>query len=124
MKVWEIDLSIRSNYIDSNGFKWATDNVFGTLTGVDCYADIMERHSLKELMSLNFEPFVDWSKVEVDTPCLVKAVEDGNWMRRYFAGIFRGEPRFWAHGSSSWSASSVDSHTFWKYYKLADTTKE
>ena len=31
------------------------------------------------------EPETDWSKVEVDTPILVRADEEEAWLKRYFA---------------------------------------
>ena len=31
------------------------------------------------------EPEIDWSKVAVDTPILVRQTEDGEWLRRHFA---------------------------------------
>jgi len=129
MKMWEIDLSVRSNYIDSNGVEWVVNNDYETLTGVNHRVDVMEeyKYNLKELISLNFEPVVDcvdWSKVEVDTPCLVKERESGNWLRRYFAGIWKGKPYFWHFGATSWSIGNEGEMTAWKYCKLADTTNE
>lgn len=63
------------------------------------------------------EPEVDWSKVEVDTPILVKAIDDGKWKKRYFAKYEGGKVYAWQAGGTSWNKDCVAS---WKYAKLAE----
>lgn len=63
------------------------------------------------------EPEVDWSKVEVDTPILVRDSEDEDWYRRYFAEYKDGVVCTWYGGQTSWSGDGV---TEWKYAKLAE----
>ena len=66
------------------------------------------------------EPEVDWSKVEVDTPILVKDFENEEWRDRYFARYENETIYVWGDGRTSWSAydnSDVDS---WEYVKLAE----
>ncbi len=60
---------------------------------------------------------VDWSKVEVDTPILVKAIDDGKWKKRYFAKYEGGVVYAWDGGKTSWNKDCVAS---WKYAKLAE----
>ena len=67
------------------------------------------------------EPEVDWSKVEVDTPILVRCSEDGLWMRRYFAKYENGIVYTWKDGHTSWTE---DSMTGWACGKLAETEGE
>lgn len=67
------------------------------------------------------EPEVDWSKVEVDTPILVKAIDDGKWNKRYFAKYEGGKVYAWQAGGTSWDKDCVAS---WKYAKLAEDEKE
>ena len=69
------------------------------------------------------EPEVDWSKVEVDTPILVRDREDTTipWVRRYFAEYIDGVVYAWNGGCTSWSEEYT---TGWKYAKLAETKGE
>ena len=67
------------------------------------------------------EPEVDWSKVEVDTPILVRAYEDEDWLKRYFAKYEGGTVYAWNGGCTSWNESVA---TGWEYAKLAETEEE
>lgn len=66
------------------------------------------------------EPPVDWSKIPVDTPVLVKNVENYKWENRYFAIYKDNRVYTWSGGSTSWSVDSIKSITSWKYAKLAE----
>lgn len=50
------------------------------------------------------EPEVNWSKVKVDTPILVREDEDEEWMARYFAKFENGVVWSFCDGRTSWSA--------------------
>ena len=63
------------------------------------------------------EQEVDWSKVAVDTPILVKEV-DSNWLKRYFAKYENGKVYAFVDGGTSWS--SEGQCLSWKYVKLAE----
>lgn len=67
------------------------------------------------------EPEVDWSKVEVDTPILVRDCECEKWLKRYFAEYKDGVVYAWNGGVTSWNE---DYMTGWKYAKLAESEKE
>ena len=67
------------------------------------------------------EPKTDWSKVEVDTPILVKNSEDDEWHRRYFAKYEDGYIYAWRDGCTSWTAYSNDDVTMREYAKLAES---
>lgn len=67
------------------------------------------------------EPETDWSKVEVDTPILVRDGEDGKWIRRHFATHDGKFVYAWSGGRTSWSE---DHTTGWKFAKLAESEKE
>ena len=62
-------------------------------------------------------PETDWSKVEVDTPILVRDFEGSDWFRRHFAKYENGTVYAWDGGDTSWSGGVV--MTEWKYAKLA-----
>ena len=67
---------------------------------------------------------VDWSKVEVDTPILVKYSEDGDeeWIKRHFAKYENGKVYAWFDGCTSWS---TEGHmVIWNYAKLAESEEE
>ena len=67
------------------------------------------------------EPEVDWSKVEVDTPILVRNSEYGEWKKRHFAK-YENETIFaWGDGCTSWSECGF---TSWNFAKLAETEGE
>lgn len=68
------------------------------------------------------EPEVDWSKVAVDTPILVKDFENENWLKRYFAKFENGKVYAWNDGRTSWS--STCDNISWKYAKLAEEGDE
>jgi len=69
------------------------------------------------------EPEVDWSKVKVDTPILVRNNEDKEWVNRYFAKIEDGKVYAWVCGATSWTVDDEYDVTFWKYAKLAESEK-
>ena len=70
------------------------------------------------LMKEYEEPQVDWSKVEVDTPILVKNREDDMWREMHFAKYKNGNVYAWSDGQTSWSAYDM---MVWKYAKLAES---
>ena len=74
------------------------------------------------LMEEYEEPEVDWSKVKVDTPILVRNLEYRRWVKRYFAKYKDGIVFAWTGGSTSEDAHNV--RTPWKYAKLAENEKE
>ena len=60
---------------------------------------------------------VDWSKVAVDTPILVRDCEEGIWRKRYFAKYEDNMVYAWNGGATSWSA---ERSTNWKMAKLVN----
>ena len=69
------------------------------------------------------EPPVDWSKVAVDTPILVRDFEEDVWRNRYFAKYENGKVYTWLGGATSWSVDSGDV-TDWKFAKLAESEEK
>lgn len=65
------------------------------------------------------EPSVDWSKVPVDTPILVKDSGDTCFIRRYFAKFENGVVYAWSDGRTSWSDGTR--MTNWECAKLAES---
>lgn len=75
------------------------------------------------LMEEYEEPGVDWSKVEVDTPILVRYSKTSNCHKRYFAKFEDGMVYAWSDGRTSWS-SDDDETDGWTYAKLAEMEGE
>ena len=63
------------------------------------------------------EPKVDWSKVEVDTPILVKQGKNGEWLERHFAKYEKGDVYAWVDGQTSWTGADKIK---WKYARLPE----
>ena len=70
------------------------------------------------------EPTVDWSKVAVDTPILVRDFVGDEWARRYFAKYENGIVYAWCAGATSWSACRSINITDWKFAKLAESEEK
>lgn len=64
---------------------------------------------------------VEWNKVKVDTPILVRNSKDDNWEKRYFAKVENDEIYAWDDGTTSWSVANKEyCVTAWRYVKLAE----
>lgn len=80
--------------------------------------------TLKWANSEYVEPPVDWSKVPVDTPILVRAHEDGVWTRRHFAKYEDGKIYAWSDGLTSWSDAGSINVSAWECAKLAESEEK
>lgn len=67
------------------------------------------------------EPEINWNKVEVDTPILVRATKNEEWSKRYFAKYENGYVHTWIGGCTSWSEENASA---WRYAKLAESEEE
>lgn len=79
------------------------------------------KNILKWLLSEYKGPEIDWSKVKVDTPILVRDYESEEWVRRYFAKFADGKVYAWSDGATSWTADGECDVSFWNYAKLAES---
>lgn len=70
------------------------------------------------------KPKVDWSKVKVDTPILVRSSESNKWIKRYFAKFVDGEVYAWDDGATSWTANDECDVTSWNCAKLAESSEK
>ena len=70
------------------------------------------------------EPEVDWSKVKVDTPILVRQCEGNKWIKRYFAKFVDGKVYAWDEGATSWTADGECYVTSWNCAKLAGRSEK
>lgn len=75
--------------------------------------------AMKKWLQEEYEEKVDWSKVEVDTPILVRASAHNDWEKRHFAKYENGKIFAWRDGMTSFTVES--GHTIqWNYAKLAE----
>ena len=68
------------------------------------------------------ETEIDWSKVAVDSPILVRDYEDETWYKRYFAKFESGIVYTWLDGRTSWNSNNETND--WEYAKLAEEDDE
>jgi hypothetical protein len=79
------------------------------------------KHKMLEWLDSEYvEPPVDWSKVAVDTPILVRDSEEEAWRKRHFAKYENGIVYAWGYGATSWSAYGSDNIIDWEMAKLAE----
>lgn len=64
------------------------------------------------------EPPVDWSKVPIDTPILVRDSEAVFWVKRHFARYQNGVVMAFRDGRTSWSSDGGES--CWSYAKIPE----
>lgn len=84
-------------------------------TECTCFTDEHQCIDIAEYLGV-----VDWSKVAVDTPILVKQHEQDEWEKRHFA-CFKDERVYaWLCGATSWSADYEGDTTDWNLVKLAE----
>ena len=110
------DIDFCSDFIKPNILKK------DSCTGVEC-----GRCSMVQMLWMledYKEPEVDWSKVEVDTPILVRQTEDGEWLRRHFAKYEGGIVYTWKDALTSWTVLYDEDVTGWEYAKLAKSEEE
>lgn len=77
-----------------------------------------DRNEMKKWANSEYvEPPIDWSKVAVDTPILIRDSSFFGWGKRYFAKYENGTVYAWNNGTTSWSG---DRCTPWKLAKLPE----
>lgn len=93
----------------------------------DCLFNFMDGGSCREARkkwtnSEYVEQPIDWSKVAVDTPILVRGNADLEWTKRYFARYANGSVYAWHYGTTSWSSGGHT--TAWRLAKLAESEEK
>lgn len=63
---------------------------------------------------------VDWSKVAIDTPVLVRDDENDLWRRRYFAGYNNNEVYVFSNGTTSYTCTDDEKPVVYKHARLAE----
>lgn len=63
---------------------------------------------------------VDWSKVAIDTPVLVRDDENDLWKRRYFAGYNNDKIYVFSNGTTSYTCTDDEKPVIYKHARLAE----
>ena len=133
MKIWEVmrkekvgseyeawDYKTNKNIIWKLNLKSTSNTIELTRTIYNHIEPITSYYELEEIMNLDFievDEKVDWEKVKVDTPILVKKVS--GWKRRCFAKYESGHVYAWDDGMNSFTANNDPSRiSKWDYAKL------
>lgn len=96
-------------------------NSGGRVKCINNISKIMPQIERNEVLNIAEElGLIDWSKVPVDTPVLVKDYENNSWKKRYFAYFQYDKVYTWGDGATSWSSERSGSVTPWMYAKLAE----
>lgn len=104
-----------------NGNNFCNDFVIPVIRkGCECLGSCEQCRMLQTLWLLEEyeEPEVDWSKVEVDTPILVRNHKSQEWDARHFAEYEDGVIYTWVGAGTSWTSNGK--MTAWRYAKLAE----
>ena len=67
---------------------------------------------------------MDWTKVDVDTPVLVRDNEDEPWTRAYFAFYSGGQVWTFMSGSTSWSVEDPNLTHPWNFAKVTEEDQD
>lgn len=80
-----------------------------------CFTEENQQIDIAEYLGI-----VDWSKVAVDTPILVKDDYYDKWEKAYFAKYEDEMIYVWSNGRTSFSARNKDDTFIWDRAKLAE----
>lgn len=95
-------------------------NSGGNIKCINNISKIMPQIERNEVLNIAEElGIIDWSKVAVDTPILVRDCEISIWEKRHFASFENGKVHAWNGGTTSWSTENKNTMS-WKYAKLAE----
>lgn len=71
----------------------------------------------------NNQKEIDWTKVKVDTPVLVRSCETDSWKKRHFAKYENGEAYAFPNGGTSWTEEHCVP-VCWSFTKLAEGSEK
>ena len=89
------------------------------LKNIATYGYIESELALIDVVNGEFEEYLDWSKVPVDTKILVSDNGD-TWHKRHFAKYENGSVYAFPNGRSSFTTEVSDTIYPWKYAKLCE----
>ena len=122
MKIWELDWTDDKQYTDSRGLDWTvvSGDLFRNLDK-KVVEVIFDQYPMCEILELDFEPVVDWSKVKVDTKVRVSNGDGIVWARRHFAKYEDGKVYVFDGGQTSWTTNK---YSAWNNAVLVEESEE
>lgn len=111
-----------TKYKDKNGIVWKLDGTkhdFCAYIG-GSYAVLTTYYTHKQLVDMEFEEVIDWSKIPIDTKVLVWSKLNNQKLHRHFAGVdnVTGQVKVWDAGQTSFTT------TRWNTWSCAELYKE
>lgn len=108
-----------TKYKDKNGIVWELDGTkedFCAYIVGEGYVVLTIHYTHKQLVDMEFEEYVDWSKVPIDTKILVWNKIAKQKIYRHFAGVDRGtgQVKAWDLGQTSFTT------TRWNTWECAE----
>ena len=103
-----------AKYENGNVYVWADGQT--SWTGAD---EIKWKYA--KLAEDEEEPEIDWNKIKVDTPILVRDSKDSKWLKRYFAKYEDGLVYAWLGENTSYTTCGAAK---WKYAKPVEESEE
>lgn len=86
---------------------------------------INESHAIaarREWLNSEYDkPEIDWNKVPIDTPILVKNYNNKAWEKRHFCKYEDDTIYAWDYGMTSWSANDYDDVSGWTYATISSS---
>lgn len=97
----------------------------GSFERIDVLSDLIPDFNEPNHLDIGkYLDIVDWSKIPVDTPILVKQSDGGDWEKRHFAFYKNGKAYSWLSGKTSWTTERNDYVFSWRYAKLKGGSDE
>ena len=107
------------DWLERHFAKYENGTVYAWVDGQTSWTGADEiKWKYAKLVEDQKKPEIDWSKIKVDTPILVRDSEDGKWLERYFAKFEDGKVYAWLGEHTSYDACGVAK---WKYAKLTES---
>ena len=108
-------------YKDKNGIVWELDGTKDDFCAhiAEYYAVLTIHYTHKQLVDMEFEEVIDWSKIPIDTKIIVWSEANRQKLPRHFAGIDRatGRVKAWDAGRTSFTTKTTSDWDYAELYK-------
>ena len=111
-----------TKYKDSNGVVWELDGTkedfCSYIVGGEGYVVLTIHYTHKQLVDMEFEEVIDWSKIPIDTKIIVWNRVSKRKEKRHFAGINEyGMVEAWNYGQTSFTTKTTSDWDYAELYK-------
>lgn len=101
--------------------KFGENEIVGSFSSITNIKKLLPKTNLNQYLSIAEElGIIDWDKVPVDTPILVKQSGGDDWEKRHFAYFKDGRVYAWLSGTTSWTNNNANNTFSWGKAKLAE----